>query len=455
MSREIDAGAPFGNEAVLRKVFWRLVPYLFVLYAVSFLDRINIGFAALSMNKGLGLTATTFGLMSAAFYVGYVACEIPSNLLLVRYGARRWLSRIMITWGLASCATMFVVGTTSLIGVRILVGIFEAGFVPGVLLYLTYWIPDSHRARANGFLMMSQPVAAAIGATLSGLILDRADGLLGLQGWRWMFFIEGAPAILLGFVTLFYLPDRPSQARWLSDGERRTLAGMLPREESKPSSKGAQRSVWSEMRRPHVLLLALAYFALVNTLNATSTWGPTIIRGLLHAYSLTQVGLVSALPPICTIVAIPIVVWTSDRTRDRIWHLSAVLMLAAAGWLLVIYMPTPVGQMAGLCLATSGAFCAMAVFWTLPQKLLATETRAIGIALINAAGLFGSAMSGPVIGALHDLTGSFAAGLFYVTALLFASMLLAWKVVSLASDQPSPHLDRRDEDTNDPDRAFV
>ena len=196
------------QTAAIRRVWLRLIPFLFVLYIFNYLDRINIGFAALSMNKDLALTATTFGLANSIFYIGYVACEIPSNLLMARYGARVWLARILISWGLASAATMLVVGPNSLYLIRFLVGVLEAGFVPGVLLYLTYWIPNSHRARANGYLMMAQPVAMALGAGVSGLILDNLDGTLGLQGWRWLFLLEGLPAAIFGLIAYAYLTDK-------------------------------------------------------------------------------------------------------------------------------------------------------------------------------------------------------------------------------------------------------
>jgi len=340
----------------------------------------------------------------------------------------------MITWGLASAATMLVWNTASLAGARFLLGLFEAGFVPGVLLYLTYWFPDTHRARANGVLMMSQPVAMALGATISGVIMDSSQGLLGLAGWRWMFLVEGLPAVILGIVAYFYLTDGPRQSRWLSHDEVETLENVLAEDRGKaPAVVGPRRSIWSQITEPKVLLLALAYFSLVTTLNAQSTWGPTIVRGFMHSYSLTKVGLVAAVAPICTIVLMPLWVWSSDRRAERIWHLTAAIAVAVIGWLLVILALNPISQLIGLCCTTGGAFCAMAVFWTLPQKLLSAEARPAGIGFINASGLFGSAISGPMIGWLHDLTHSFAAGLFYATALLLLSIALSWSVVRMAA----------------------
>jgi ACS family 4-hydroxyphenylacetate permease-like MFS transporter len=409
--------------AAIRKVWLRLIPFLFVLYIFNYLDRINIGFAALSMNKDLALTATTFGLANSIFYIGYVACEIPSNLLMVRYGARVWIARILISWGLASAATMLVVGPNSLYIVRFLVGVLEAGFVPGVLLYLTYWIPNSHRARANGYLMMAQPVAMALGAGVSGLILDNLNGALGLQGWRWLFLLEGLPAVILGVIAYVYLTDKPKHAAWLDEPEKNTLTTLLA-DDQLASGRQSKISVWRQVTEPRILLLALAYFCLVNTINANATWIPTIVREVLKAYSLSQVGFVTAIPAICALILMPLWTRSSDRMQERVWHVVAALAMAAAGWLLVIFFPEPELRLVGLIFTVSGAFCAMCTFWTLPQSLLSEAARPAGIGLISAVGLLGSAVSPAVIGFLRDLTGSFSAGLFYVTALLVVSIAL-------------------------------
>ena len=409
--------------AAIRKVWLRLIPFLFVLYIFNYLDRINIGFAALSMNKDLALTATAFGLANSIFYIGYVACEIPSNLLMVRYGARVWIARILISWGLASAATMLVVGPNSLYIVRFLVGVLEAGFVPGVLLYLTYWIPNSHRARANGYLMMAQPVAMALGAGVSGLILDQLNGALGLQGWRWLFVLEGLPAVVLGVIAYLYLTDKPKNAAWLNTSEKNTLTSLLA-DDQLASGRQSKISVWRQVTEPRILLLALAYFCLVNTINANATWIPTIVREVLKAYSLSQVGFVTAIPAICALILMPLWTRSSDRMQERVWHVVAALAMAAAGWLLVIFFPEPELRLVGLIFTVSGAFCAMCTFWTLPQSLLSEAARPAGIGLISAVGLLGSAVSPAVIGFLRDLTGNFSAGLFYVTALLVVSIAL-------------------------------
>ena len=418
------------RDAAIRKIWRRLIPFLFVLYIFNYLDRINIGFAALSMNQDLVLTATTFGLANSIFYIGYVACEIPSNLLMARYGARVWIARILVSWGLASAATMLVIGPNSLYLVRFLVGVLEAGFVPGVLLYLTYWIPNSHRARANGYLMMAQPVAMAFGAGVSGLILDHLNGVLGLAGWRWLFLLEGLPAVALGMITYGYLTDKPKNAAWLLEAEKNTVMSQLAEDQSLVPPR-AEGSVWRQVTEPGILLLALAYFCLVNTLNANATWIPTIVREVLKAYSLSQVGFVTAIPAIAALVLMPLWARSSDRMQERVWHVVAALAMAASGWLLVIFFPAPEWRLVGLVFTVAGGFCAMCTFWTLPQSLLSDAARPAGIALISAVGLLGSAVSPAVIGFLRDASGNFSAGLFYVAALLGVSILLILFVARL------------------------
>jgi ACS family 4-hydroxyphenylacetate permease-like MFS transporter len=296
-----------------------------------------------------------------------------------------------------------------------------------VLLYLTYWIPRSHRARANGHLMMAQPVAMAIGGGMSGLILDHFNGLAGLQGWRWMFLLEGLPAAILGLVAYFYLTDRPVDATWLGEGEK-TALGTLLVEGPAAGQDRPKTSILKQTLEPRILLLAVAYFCLVNTLNANGTWIPTIVRDVLKAHSLTSVGFVTAIPALSALILMPIWTRSSDKSQERKWHLIAAMAMAAIGWLMVIYLAQPELRLAGLIFTVSGAFSAMSLFWTLPQAILSEEARPAGIGFISAVGLLGSAVSPAVIGILRDVTGSFNAGLFYVTALLVISMALIWIV---------------------------
>jgi len=247
------------DEPVFRKVFRRLIWFLFILLLVSFLDRINIAFAALAMNRDLGLSASAYGASFTVFYAAYTLCEIPSNLMLARFGARLWISRIMITWGLASAATMFAIGPWSLFGIRAVVGAAEAGFLPGILLYLTYWFPRSFRARANALFIMGIPTTIAIASSLSGLILQMS-GFLGIAGWRWLFLLEGLPALVLGVICFFYLDDGPAQARWLTEGERRDIASRLERDRALEQTGATNKSILGQLRSGNVVLLSLAYF---------------------------------------------------------------------------------------------------------------------------------------------------------------------------------------------------
>jgi MFS transporter, ACS family, 4-hydroxyphenylacetate permease len=411
------------REAAYRKVFRRVVWYLFVLYICAYLDRINIGFAALAMNRDLGLTPVTFGMANTIFYLGYLAFEVPSNLMLARFGARTWLARIMITWGIASTATALAAGETSLYLLRLLVGIAEAGFVPGVLLYLTYWFPRAYRARANGFFMVAQPVSIAFGSILSGYLL-RMDGILGLAGWRWLFIIEGVPSIILGVITFYYLRNGPRDAAWLSASEKAAIEEQLAAETPPPAQHGG---IWRELGSRQVLLLCLAYFGLVSTLNTNATWVPQIVREILGGQGdFVTVGLWAAVPALLTVVAMPLWSYRSDRRQERLWHVVIPMAIAAVGWLLVTLSATPLVRFGGLALVSIGAFCGMSIFWTLPTSVLSPAARPAGIALISMAGIFGSAVSPSIIGLLRDQTGTFASGLFYMVVLLLVSIACVW-----------------------------
>jgi ACS family 4-hydroxyphenylacetate permease-like MFS transporter len=428
--RSVPKAAPGSEEAaVVRRVFRRIVWFVFVLFIFSYLDRINTGFGALSMNKDLGLSATMFGIANSVFYIAYIFAEVPSNLMMHRVGARLWIPRIMITWGIASTATMFAVGPNSLYAIRFMVGLAEAGFVPAVLLYMTLWLPRTHLARASSIFIMAQPVTLMFGSTLSGRLLD-ADGLFGLAGWRWLFLVEGLPSIILGVVAYFYLADRPTSANWLSSREKNVLEEVLARESAEDIPKkrvGFTRDGLREALRPEVLLLGLVYLGLVNTLSANSTWVPQIVRGVLPNSSFSYIGLVSAIPPLITILVMPLWSARSDRLGERTWHIVCPMLLAALGWVMIIALSIPSLRLLGLVFCSVGAFCAQGIFWTLPMATLAPEGRPVGLALVNTIGLLGSAIGPSIIGALRDLTGSFTSGLIYViVTLVMAALCVVW-----------------------------
>jgi len=422
------------REAAYRKIFRRVVWYLFALYICAYLDRINIGFAALAMNRDLGLTPLTFGVANTIFYLGYLVFEVPSNMMLARFGARTWLARIMTTWGLASTATVLAAGENSLYVLRLLVGIAEAGFVPGVLLYLTYWFPQAYRGRANALFMIAQPVTIAFGSILSGYLL-KMDGVLGLAGWRWLFIVEGVPSIVLGIVAFFYLRNGPRDAAWLSAAENAVIEEQIAAEAPATSAHG---SVWMELRSRQVLLLCLAYFGIVSTLNTNATWVPQIVREILGGQAdFVTVGMWAAVPALLTVGAMPLWSYRSDRRQERLWHVVIPMAVAALGWLLVTLSAVPLVRFGGLALVSIGGFCGMSIFWTLPASVLSQAARPAGIALVSMAGIFGSAVSPSIIGFLRDETGTFTSGLLYLVALLAVSIVCVRTSARDVARQPS------------------
>ncbi|MCE7763097.1 MFS transporter [Pseudomonas putida] len=416
------------QQAVMRKVSRRLLGFLFLCFVLSFLDRINIGFAGLTMMGDLGLSSTQFGMATTLFYIAYIACGIPSNMALAKVGARKWIGSLMIAWGLASTATLFATDASSLYLLRILVGITEAGFLPGVLLYLTFWFPAAYRARANALFMIAMPFTAGFGSALSGLILG-LEGVWGLHGWQWLFLLEGMPSVIMGFVVFGYLNDTPHQARWLSPEDKQHLQHALAAD-NPPTNRSAEDepgSLLREMLSPTVLMFSLVYFCLVNTLAMIAVWTPLIIKSISAADSSNStIGFLAMIPQVCTIIGM--VVWGlhSDRSQERKWHLVLPMLMAAAGWMFTAYASNPMMQLCGICMAATGSYTAMSIFWTTPDQALTFRARAIGIAVINAVGNIGSALNPLVVGWLKDLTQSFTAGIVYATVLLVVGALLTF-----------------------------
>ncbi|EPJ8754341.1 MFS transporter [Pseudomonas putida] len=412
----------------MRKVSRRLLGFLFLCFVLSFLDRINIGFAGLTMMGDLGLSSTQFGMATTLFYIAYIACGIPSNMALAKVGARKWIGCLMIAWGLASTATLFATDASSLYLLRILVGITEAGFLPGVLLYLTFWFPAAYRARANALFMIAMPFTAGFGSALSGLILG-LDGVWGLHGWQWLFLLEGMPSVIMGFVVFGYLNDTPQQARWLSREDKQHLQHALAADNpaSNRTTGDGPASLLHEMLSPTVLMFSLVYFCLVNTLAMIAVWTPLIIKSISAADSSNStIGFLAMIPQVCTIIGM--VVWGlhSDRSQERKWHLVLPMLMAAAGWMFAAYAGNPMVQLCGICMAATGSYTAMSIFWTTPDQALKFKARAIGIAVINAFGNTGSALNPLVVGWLKDLTQSFTAGIVYAAVLLVIGALLTF-----------------------------
>jgi ACS family tartrate transporter-like MFS transporter len=402
---------------VLRKVALRLIPFLGLLYFVSFLDRVNVGFAALTMNADLGLSASAFGLGAGIFFIGYFLFEIPSNLILQRVGARRWIARIMLTWGVISMGMAFVTGPASFLTMRFLLGVAEAGFFPGIILYLTYWFPASARGRIIGAFMIAIPLSNVVGAPLSTMLLDVM--LFGLSGWQTMFLVEGLPAVLLGVVVAVWLPDGPADARWLTPEEKQTLQRLIDAEQP---ARGVAR-LRDAVTSGHVWLFAAIYFGLVTGLYGLGFWAPQIVRAL-GTLSNREVGLLTAIPYL--VAAVVMVFWGrhSDARGERVWHVAVAALLGAGGFLVSAYVDDPVVSLAALTAGAVGIYSAVPVFWTMPTAMLSGTAAAAGIALINSIGNLAGYVAPFAVGRLRDATGSYSAGLLVLaTGMLLAAVL--------------------------------
>ncbi|HWO62223.1 MAG TPA: MFS transporter [Umezawaea sp.] len=420
------------RSRVVRKVALRLVPYLCLLYFVNYLDRVNIGFAGPNgMREELQLTATAFGFASGIFFIGYLLLEVPSNLALHRFGARRWIARIMVTWGVLATAMAFVPNGSVLILLRFLLGVAEAGFFPGIILYLTYWFPASERARVVALFMAAIPISSALGATMSGLLIQAGDGWLGLSGWRVMFLVEGVPALLLAVVTWFYLTDRPSDAKWLTAGERRWLARELLEEQRRTEAEH-HWPLRKALTHPRVLALAFVYFGVVYGLYTLGFFLPTIIAGFEQQFgttmSVVERGLVNAVPYV--VGAVVMVPWArhGDRTRERTWHVALPVLVGGVAIPIALYLGNPVAAMAAVTVCAVGVCAALPTFWALPTNFLTGAAAAGGIALINSLGNV-SGFAGPyVTGWLRDWTGTQRAGLWVVGICMVSAALVVLRL---------------------------
>jgi len=416
-----DADILARENLVVRKVGSRLTWFLFILYIFAHLDRINISFAALAMNSDLALTATLFGMATTIFNIGYLLFDVPSNLALARYGAKIWIPRIMITWGLASIGTMFAVGPISLFVARFVVGVAEAGFLAGILLYISYWYPTSARGRVTGIFLAAAPVTIAFGAPLSGLIM-KMDGHFGIAGWRWLFLIEGVPSLILGVVAYFYLTDKPEKAQWLDNDEKQLLLNRIERERKREPAATVKTHLLKELSSPTMILLCLCNLGLVTTLSTNAVWTPQIINETMQGASYFAIGLATAVPALIAALVLPL--WTShsDRRGERIWHAISAFALAALGWVCVMTSTALPLRMVGLTLMSVGSMAAMGVFWTLPSSALSSRASPAGIAMISMAGIVASLSTPLIVGLIKDQTGSFFGGVGYGLFMLVVSI---------------------------------
>jgi ACS family tartrate transporter-like MFS transporter len=414
------------EHATLRAVSRRLIPFLFLLYVVSFLDRVNVGFAALEMNRDLGLSPAVYGFGAGIFFIGYSLFEVPSNLILARVGARRWIARIMITWGIIAAGMMFVRGPLSFYALRFLLGIAEAGFFPGIIFYLSEWFPADVRARAIARFMTAIPVSAVIGGPISGALLG-LSGRLGLTGWQWLFLLEGLPAVVLGVAVLRYLPDGPEGAAWLAPEQRRWLVERLSTERDSCVARHGF-SVIRALSSGVVWQMGLLVFLSVSFGQyALALWLPQIVRGFSGLSNL-QVGFVSAIPNLVAVIAMVIVAAHSDRTGERCLHIAAASAVAAVGFLGCAFVQSPAFAVMFLSLAAAGLLSAHGPFWPLPSKFLTGSAAAGGIALINSLSNL-SGFAGPyAIGLLNGASGNFRSGLLLLAFVPLAGMALALRL---------------------------
>jgi MFS transporter, ACS family, tartrate transporter len=400
------------EQSTARKVYRRLLPLAVLTYFLCYLDRINVGFASLTMNKDLGLDPATYGLAAGAFFWGYFLFEVPSNLILEKVGARIWIARIMITWGLLSGATAFCTGPWSFLTMRFLLGLAEAGLFPGMILFFTYWFPDWHRGRIMAGFTVALPLAVAAGAPLSTALLE-LNGTWGLAGWKWMFIAEAIPTILVGIFFFFFVTDRPGQAHWLGDDERTWLIATLE-DERKLIETRRKISLWQSFFEPKVLILTLNYFGIVTASLGLLLFLPQMVKQL--GFTNMQVGWVSMIPYAFGALSMIVWGWVSDRMNERRWNLFTACMVAALGLVIAGMTIGTSWAVVGMTIATIGLYGTKGPFWTLPSMILTGSAAASGIAWINGIGNLGGFFGPSAVGWIKTYTGSFASGLYLLAA---------------------------------------
>lgn len=424
------------EKSTMRKVAWRIVPFIMLLYFVAYLDRVNVGFAAITMNEDLGLSQAAFGLGAGIFFIGYFLFEVPSNLILHKVGARIWIARIMLTWGLISGAMAFAQGPLSFYILRFLLGAAEAGFFPGVILYLSYWFPKRHRAGIIAMFMAAVPISIALGSPLSGWLLS-FDGVNGLHGWQWLFLIEAIPAIVLAGVVLVYLTDKPAKANWLSKEQKSWLIARMKEEEAPAIDDHGFKGILKALFNPIILTLALVYFGTSAGLYTLGIWAPQIISQF--DLTMTQIGWINAIPPVFAVIGMIFWAKHSDKSGERHLHVFFACLLACAGLLFAAFAQSLLMVMLALIIVNIGVSSAKAPLWAIPTQYLSGRSAAAGIAAINSIGNLGGFFGPTLIGYVKSSTGSYTWGLIGVSISLAVSSALVWLISKKASvNQVSP-----------------
>jgi ACS family tartrate transporter-like MFS transporter len=418
------------DSRTIRKLRMRILPFIFLLLIVALLDRVNIGFAALTMNKELAITSQQYGLIFGIFFFGYFVFEIPSNLLLHKIGARVWIARILISWGMLAVLTGFVHTVHQLYIVRFLLGLAEAGYFPGIALYLTYWFPQREQARAIALLMAANPVSTILGAPISGFILDHLHWF-GVSSWRWLLILEGTPAIIGGVLTYFLLANRPQEAKFLTIDEKEWIRTELEREERQKLQQ-RQYSTFQALGSGRVWHLVLIYFGIMVGHYTLHSWVPQLVKSLSSRYSNSIIGLLLAVPNLVAVVAMIFVSRSSDHRLERRYHVAIPAILAGTALVLLGTARSPFYSVALLCLLAAGIYSSFGPFWALPNEFLTGYSAAAGIALINSVGNLGGFAGPYTIGRIATRTGNFYAGLAIAGVALFISAILALLLSSTA-----------------------
>ena len=406
-----------GEDKVFAKVAWRIIPFMGLLYLIAFLDRVNVGFAALTMNEDIGLTPEMFGWGAGIFFVGYFLFEVPSNVILLRVGARIWICRIMLTWGAISMAMALVQGPYSFYALRFLLGLAEAGFAPGMLLYLTFWFPPALRARYMAYYLCAIPLAGVVGAPLSGLILETMPGVAGLAGWQWLFLIEGLPAIVLGLVVLRYLPNGPEDSKWLTAEEKNIIVVRLRRED-----QSLPHSLFSGLFDLRVLALCLVYFGIVAALYGLVIWLPQIVASM--GFSVARNSFIVSGISIVAVVAMVGIGWSSERFDEYVWHTAVAAIIGALALFVAGASSSIIVILLALAVATAAVYATLSPFWIIPPGFLVGTAAASGMALINSVGNLGGLAGPPVIGYFRESTGEFSLGLSSLAISLVTATLM-------------------------------
>ncbi|MGP8050842.1 MAG: MFS transporter [Desulfobaccales bacterium] len=409
------ATTTFSEEKLIRRVQWKIVPYVMVLYIICILDRVNVGFAALQMNKALGIAATVFGLSAGIFFIGYFLFEVPSNVILHKVGAKKWISRILLSWGVVAILTGFVNSALQLIILRFLLGFAEAGFYPGIILYLTFWFPSKHLGKTVSYLVVGMALGNIIAGPISGWIMDHVHWL-GIDGWRWLFIIEGIPAILFGIVNIFVMVDRPEQAKFMTEEEKSWLVTQLKREHEAKKDR-LQISKWAVFGHGRIWHLAFCYVCYCMALYGLGFWMPQILKSLSKLLTNTQIGLISTVPYICAVIVMLLVARHSDKTLERRYHVAASLALPFFGYIGLNMTGNLWLSLFFICLIAIGVYSFVGTFWTLPALFLTEASAAVGIGIINSTGNLGGFIGPYAVGFIKDLTGGSTAGGMYFLAI--------------------------------------